>query len=44
VISSGIDTDALVAGFIFGAAVTVAIWVAVVGVALVRKLLSEAGE
>jgi hypothetical protein len=40
-LSGGVVLDALEAGFVLGLAVTLSVWWAVVGLAILRRMLSE---
>lgn len=44
VLSPGVDADALGAGFFFGAVSTCVAWWALLGISLLRRLLTDAAE
>lgn len=43
-LSAGIDVDSLVAGFAFAAIVTCVLWAALVGLTILRRMLSDSSE
>jgi hypothetical protein len=43
-LTTTIDTDALLSGFAFGVVLMVITWAAIIGLQLLRRLLSDASE
>ena len=43
-LSEGIDVPSLIAGFAFGGASMIVSWIALLGISMLRKMLSDASE